>query len=306
MRYSARGFTLVELIVAMVILAILAVGAIRYITLSAEAFVLSAKVSALATSGRISIERINREVRAAVPNSARVSADGACLEFLPVVGATRYMDTAGYSEALASRYEDGTDNSLYPVAPVNGPSVAMPLYPTSGAEFSIVVPDREIDMTPVEYVLVGPSDAAGVYANIPLIPGSVVGGTPRAVFTSVTATNPTGVMWKINLSAAHAFPTDGSPSQRVYFADDPISYCVDAAGRLSRYTDYGLSATQYDPGTALGDVIVDGLANTASEDPFAYAPGAGVRKAIVSLFFRLRVKGQDLVLSHEIQMRNTP
>lgn len=306
MRRNALGFTMVELIVAMVILAILAVGAIRYITLSAEAFVLSAKVSALATSGRISIERINREVRAAVPNSARVNAAGNCLEFLPVIGATRYMETAGYSEVLASRYEDGADNPLYPVAPPNGLSVPMPLYPTVGAEFSIVQQDREIDMASVEYVLVGPTDAAGVYANIPVVAGSVVGGTPRAIFSAVSATNALGVMWKVTLPAAHAFPTDGSPSQRVYFADDPISYCVDGNGRLSRYTDYGLSATQFSPAGALGDVIVDGLANTGGEKPFAYDPGAGVRKAIVSLFFRLRVRGQDLVLSHEIQMRNTP
>lgn len=83
------GFTLVELITVMVILGVLAIGAVRFVTDSSSGFAATITRSQLAGDTRYVAERIAREVRNALPNSVRAA--GGCLEFVPVLGASRYL-----------------------------------------------------------------------------------------------------------------------------------------------------------------------------------------------------------------------
>ena len=95
-RQRQAGFTIVELIVVMVVLAILSIGTVRFIGDATTGFVSASERAELAADVRLSIQRLNRELREALPNSARIS--GACLEFIPVVGATVYQSApVGYS-----------------------------------------------------------------------------------------------------------------------------------------------------------------------------------------------------------------
>ncbi|NGN98244.1 prepilin-type N-terminal cleavage/methylation domain-containing protein [Grimontia sp. S25] len=84
-----RGFTLVELIVTLTILAIVSVGIFGFIESSASGYVESRNREALQSEARFAVERVGRELRHAVPNSLHVYSTGKCLTFMPI----RYSGT---------------------------------------------------------------------------------------------------------------------------------------------------------------------------------------------------------------------
>lgn len=88
----AAGFTLIELIVVLVITAIVSAMGSQFIVSSTEMYVNTSEKSRLINVGRQAIERISRQVRGALPNSVRVSASGNCVEFLPTVAGSFYID----------------------------------------------------------------------------------------------------------------------------------------------------------------------------------------------------------------------
>jgi MSHA biogenesis protein MshO len=84
-----KGFTLVELVVVMSILGILSMGAVYFITNSADGYASTQDRERLASRGRYALERMARAVRRALPGSARVSGD--CLEFIPTLAGAYYL-----------------------------------------------------------------------------------------------------------------------------------------------------------------------------------------------------------------------
>lgn len=86
-RFLAGGFTLVELVVVIVVLAIMSVGTVQFIRMAVAGFEAGARWSAQADGGRVVIERLARDLRGALPGSVRVN--GSCIEYLPVLGASR-------------------------------------------------------------------------------------------------------------------------------------------------------------------------------------------------------------------------
>ncbi len=89
-----QGFTLIELIVVIIILGILAIGTATFLNFGTQVYTNAKDREEVVSSARFVIERLNREIRAAVPNSIRetISADHQqhCLEFTPIVAATNY------------------------------------------------------------------------------------------------------------------------------------------------------------------------------------------------------------------------
>lgn len=85
-----RGFNLIELIVVIAVLGIVSAGTASYITDSVRAYDATARRAQLANLGRLTIERVARELRSAVPTSVRVSND--CVEFFPVKAGSVYFD----------------------------------------------------------------------------------------------------------------------------------------------------------------------------------------------------------------------
>lgn len=81
---KSRGFTLVELIVTLTILAIVSVGIFGFIESGAAGYVESRNRDALQSGARFAVERVARELRHAVPNSLGTDATGRCLTFTPI------------------------------------------------------------------------------------------------------------------------------------------------------------------------------------------------------------------------------
>lgn len=94
-----RGFTLIELVIAMAIMAVVSVFSIKFITNSVGIYQQGKDREQLMSDVRFGIERLNREVRNAVPGSLRIEDiagnkkdTDACVRFWPIDTARRYKN----------------------------------------------------------------------------------------------------------------------------------------------------------------------------------------------------------------------
>jgi len=87
---KSAGFTLIEMITVIVLLGVLAAAITSFIKFGTQIYTETTARDQLVSSARFAIERLNREVRNALPNSVIVS--GKCLKFTPIIESTIYTD----------------------------------------------------------------------------------------------------------------------------------------------------------------------------------------------------------------------
>lgn len=87
--HKQQGFTLVELIITITVIGILMTGTLAYISNSMTAYTATTRRDQLTSLGRTAVEKVARELRAALPNSLRVSNN--CIEFFPTLGGSSYL-----------------------------------------------------------------------------------------------------------------------------------------------------------------------------------------------------------------------
>ena len=85
-----RGFSLVELIVTLALLSILAIGSSRFLLDATDGYTATNERIQLAGYGATVLELSHRALSSALPLSTRITADGKCVEWLPVVEGGRY------------------------------------------------------------------------------------------------------------------------------------------------------------------------------------------------------------------------
>jgi len=84
------GFTMIELIIVIVLMSIISLAGVEIISFTVQAYEKMSGRQTLGHSARVATDRISRELRSALPNSARVS--GSCLEYIPINAAGSYID----------------------------------------------------------------------------------------------------------------------------------------------------------------------------------------------------------------------
>lgn len=279
-RYAQqRGFTLVELIIVIVLLAILSIASFRFIGFGAQIFSDAADRYRLVAEQRFAITRLELELLNAVPRSVRVlAADNArCLEWVPMIASNNYL------------------------------RLPKPGGPGGGVEFTGILP------------LTGTSGWVGkqlyVYANEPqYVYGNA--NTRRKTISSTTENDPqTGLFTAEFNTPPPVFETE-SPASRFYIGDQPVSWCVDeTAQTLIRFADYGRFANQrtlaqLKASSAAREVMASGIGNDIllGDAPFEVFAATLLRNSLVKINLHIISSelNDPLVLNHEVHIPNVP
>lgn len=215
----ARGFTLVELVITLVVLAIVALGVTSYIGIGSRMYADAALREQVLGQSRFVAERMVRELRNAAPNSVRISETPllSCIEFTPLLGSGIY--------------------TRLPVAPESATELELQLFGPGS-------------LTGTTSLLVYPQQAADYYAvsarRLTL---------SSAQRDAIAAAAATGATVTLTLASAYSFPAH-SPERRFYITGDAVSYC-NQTGALYRYAGYSTAASQPTPPTG-GVLMAEG------------------------------------------------
>jgi len=102
----ARGFTLIELVVVIIILGIVGTMTSRFLSQSVELYSNSALQQQRIAESRFVLERLNREVSGIHPFSLRdpfasdLTYQGKCIEYIRISAVSSYLDTAAGKSSL--------------------------------------------------------------------------------------------------------------------------------------------------------------------------------------------------------------
>ncbi|WP_297481592.1 type II secretion system protein [uncultured Photobacterium sp.] len=88
MRNYNKGFTLLEMVIAMVILSIIMIGIGSYIALGVKGYTNTVDRERLQSQARFLVARVTKEIRHAAPNSVMV--EDRCIRFYPIVSSAVY------------------------------------------------------------------------------------------------------------------------------------------------------------------------------------------------------------------------
>lgn len=254
-----RGFTLVELVIAMSLATIVVAFMAMFITSPVHAYRGQVRRAEMVDTADNVLRDMARDIRAALPNSVRIANSGSiqAIEMLAARDAVRYRmnDAAGDP----ARQLDFT-------AP--------------DAQFATIgCLDTSSSVRYLSIYNVGVAGASAYEPQNPITLTNVI--TPAA--TSVSIGPCVNGETQITLSAPFKFAY-GSPQQRVYLVTGPVSYvCNGSTGTLTRYSGYTIdnsqptSAGDFDGGTSA--LVAENLSSCI----FSYNPGTAERAGLVTL-----------------------
>jgi len=273
-RKTNRGFTLMELILVIIILGIMSAGISGFITLSTQSYLNASNRDELIGNARFVVERLNRELRNAVPNSIRINtfAGKQCIEFTPIVASTTYTDIPVLPE-LASK-------SLS-VIPFNG---------SDGGEYQCAA-------TCTDLVTVYPLNSEDIYDDY-------INNDKGKIFL-VNNVDKSVVPWQLNISNSKDISFDeDSPTQRLYIINEQVSYCA-VNDFIIRYKDDVSTGGQTFPDLGAEKVYMAGYL-VDGQTPFNYQAATLQRNAVVQLHLQFNKEGENYVFDHEVHINNVP
>ncbi|WHF35797.1 PilW family protein [Aeromonas salmonicida] len=273
----ARGFTLVELVMVILLLGIMATFTSQFIGIGSQIYGDASSREQLMSDARFAMERLNREVRDAVPGSERIETTdgvwvdaGPCLSFWPISTSSRYI--------TLNRAISGSSATLELVMATPA-SAANPLNLDANA------------VTEGDLMIVFPVPDKNA--------GSLTAGCDygRCVAQVVDVLAPVSGAQTIHYASANSL-AGLSPGSRVYFAREQVRYCAQG-GALYRATSVLSGASSTMP---LGTLMAESL-RTGSfyrETPAFNAEGEfGMR-------FVFERKGESVTFNHKIEVFNVP
>jgi MSHA biogenesis protein MshO len=89
---TERGFSLLEVMLSLTLLALLLVAVSEVVSFLFVPRAENERYEKASVLARTTLEQLTRFLRVATPNSVRTGLSGACIEYLPVIAVTRYLD----------------------------------------------------------------------------------------------------------------------------------------------------------------------------------------------------------------------
>lgn len=266
-RLSSKGFTLIELLVSMVLLGILSVGVSSFLQFGSQIYADATARDQILSSARFAIERLNRELRASLPNSARITSNS-CLEYMPIQASAIYVD--------------------------------IPVFPDSASdEVTIVPPSTDVSVTNIVNfkAIVYPIVTDDVYlsSNQKFYP----------IDSAVYSTNPAIDPHVLTLDSSVLF-SEESTTNRVYFIDNSVMYCIEGSNdnnSLIRYDVTSHNITGEPSGLSNRAVMAEFLKDVSG---FSTSDANLQRNAIVSIRLHFVRLFEEIIFENEIQVPNVP
>ena len=262
----ARGFTLIEMIMVIVIIGVIGTIIAIFIRRPIDAYFDSARRAALSDAADTALRRMARDIRTALPNSLRQSSNQ-CIEFIPTKAGGRY------------RAEE--------LVPGDGTSLD---FAAMDSSFNML--GRNSDLPADQQIAAG--DVIAVY-NLGIAGADAYAGNNTAVVRSVV----NGTETLINIASTQFPLASGSSRFHVIPAGEKIVSFVCNAGLLYRNANYAYASSCPTTGGAV-------LATNLSSCDFVLAGSDLQRNGLVQMTLRLSKDGETVSLYHEAHVDNTP
>ncbi|HEH9404914.1 TPA: type II secretion system protein [Aeromonas bestiarum] len=275
MRAAMCGFTLIELVMVILLLGIMATFTSQFIGIGTQIYGDASSREQLMSDARFAMERLNRELRDAVPGSERIEDqngnwldEGACLRFWPISASSRYL--------VLNRAMSGSGATLELVMATPA-SAANPLSQDANA------------VKAGDLMAVFPVPNSGVDS---LTAGCDYG---RCVARVTEVLAPVSGAQTIRYSSSETL-AGLSPGSRVYFASQQVRYCV-AGNRLTR-ASAAIAAALPATGVLMAESIRTGA--------FYRESSAFNAEGEFGMRFVFERKGESVTFNHKIEVFNVP
>lgn len=270
----SKGFTLIEMILAMIVTGILAGMVAVFVTKPVGGYVDTAARADLADAADTALKRMMRDLRLALPNSIRVDASGNYIELLLARTGGRYLAAEDNPSSGHVLDFSNSANLSFEVIGSNMPSVGD----------SVVVYNLGPGLTPADAYCSG--SACNNRATVAGVSGSTV----------TLSSNP----------FALESPSMPSPGHRFIAVSTPVTYGC-SNGNLTRYWNYAISANQpLPPSGGSSALLATGVTNCV----FSYANMANIRSGLVGLGLTLSnpdsANAGSVTLFEQIHVDNAP
>ena len=290
---SQRGFTLIELVAAVLIGSVMAATLVVFFKPAVDGYLASRSRADLTAQAATALRRITRDVRIAVPNSIRTPGSQ-CFELLPSSGGGRYRTGP-----------DTVNDSAPGCSP--GSACAAALDPAQAVtSFDVLTPFASLPSVG-DWVVVGNQTPAEAYA-----------GSNRAAITDVGTPTASQGRHRLAVTSLQVPPGyDGarftlvSNTQRAVFyvcsgADGTLDAQGNGKGTLYRLQNYGFNAAY--PSACPSTTGADVLATQLRSCSFVYDPiqGATQQNGFVWIELDLAQRGEAAHLAMGAHVANAP
>ncbi|MCX8086957.1 MAG: type II secretion system GspH family protein [Rhodocyclaceae bacterium] len=284
-----RGFTLVEMIVAITITGIVAVMVAVFLKSPVEGYVASARRAWLTDVADTALRRIARDVQAALPNSLRPNS--ACeASGTTVCGLELLLTTTGgrYSQDAAEDCFSSGCTSLSTLG-------------------SVIAADDELKGQHLVIYNLHNNDGGSCSASYP----SAYCGAGSNNRAQISGSTDGGNSDSFSFDSTVFRPATGSPSRSFFIVSGPVAYACsgvgvsggNGTGELRRYQGYAIAATPSWPPTGASGRL---LAHRVSACRLNYAPAAAGTNGLLELYLEIMEGGERVGLYHEVHVDNAP
>lgn len=259
-----NGFTLIEMVVSMVVMAVLFLAIAGFVELGARGYVDTAERQRLQNQARFAIEKMTREIGHAVPNSIATRRANQCVRFYPIKASGFYHEQVDPDDLSKTELQFIVGNSGFELADF-----------ANERHFMVINPSRISDLE-----------------------------TGDAANSATTSLSQRLNMQNVLLDDEGYFAVDlyalGSRSianrHYIYSADNRVEYCIDN-GFLIRTVYSIIDDTQLDT------AVVAQYLSPASRG-FFFSDSPLQRGGLVQIDLTFALQDESSVYTHDVQVMN--